>query len=74
MENLSLAAEVKAILMNEKYPNEVTTQKGIVTVKIEASIYLEADLTGKVEELCKPVEGIKEIKVERYSPAIEIVE
>lgn len=74
MEDLALAAEVKAILMSEKPPKEVTAQKGIVTVKIEASIYQEADLTGKIEKLCKPVDGIKGIKVELYSPTIEIVE
>ena len=74
IEDLALAAEIKAILMDEKPPGEVTAQKGIVTVKIESSMYQEANLTEKIEALCKSVDGVKEIKVEPYSPTIEIVE
>ena len=74
MEDLALAAEIRAVLMSEKYPMEVKAQNGIVTVKIEASVYQETDLTEKVEKLCKSVNGVKEIRVERYSPTIEIVE
>jgi hypothetical protein len=52
----------------------VTAKKGIVTVKIEASFYQEADLAGKIEKLCKSIDGIKGIKVEPYGQTIEIVE
>jgi cytidylate kinase len=74
MEDLALAAEVRAVLMKEKPTREVTAKKGIVTVKIEASFYQEADLAGKIEKICNSIAGVKGIKVEPYGQTIEIVE
>ena len=65
MDDLALAVEVKAVLMDKVPPKEVTAQNGIISVTIQASSILqEAEFSRCVEELCKTVEGIKQIKVE----------
>jgi cytidylate kinase len=65
MEDLALAVEVKAVLMDKVPPKEVAAQNGVVKVTIQASSILqETEFSRCVEELCKTVEGIKQIKVE----------
>jgi cytidylate kinase len=76
MEDLALAAEVKAVLMGDVPPQEVTAQKGIVTVTIQSTVLQEVELTARAGQLGKQVEGVKEIKVETlpYIQSVEIVE
>lgn len=76
MEDLALAAEVKAVLMSTIAPKYVTAQDGKVVVTIQASMLQEAQLAKDVEELGNNVEGVKEIKVETlpYIQSAEIVD
>jgi cytidylate kinase len=76
MEDLALAAEVKAALMDDIPPHAVTAKYGIVTVTIQSTIFQEAEWVSRVEQLGKQVEGVKEIKVETlpYIQSVEIVE
>ncbi|MDO9263559.1 MAG: cytidylate kinase family protein [Desulfosalsimonadaceae bacterium] len=76
MEDLAAAAEVKAVLMDHIIPIEVTAQNGDVTVTIPATMLIESEVAGVIEELAKTVDGVKEVKVEGtpYVQSIEIVE
>lgn len=76
MNDLALAAEVKAILLGDISPQEVSAHKGTVTVTVEATILQESGLVAKVEELVKEIEGVKEVKVETlpYIQSVQIVE
>jgi cytidylate kinase len=76
MEDLAIAAEVKALLMGDVPPQEVEAKNGIVTVTIQSTMLQEADLVARVENLSRQVEGVKGIKVEvlPYIQSVEIVE
>jgi cytidylate kinase len=76
MEDLAVAAEVKAVLMGEVTPKEVSAQNGIVTITIESPILQEAALVARVEKLAKEVEGVKGITIETvpYIQSVHIIE
>jgi cytidylate kinase len=76
MEDLALAAEVKAVLMGDIPPQDVTARNGIVTATIQTTILQETALVNKVEQLSKQVKGVKEVRVEvlPYIQSVEIVE
>jgi cytidylate kinase len=76
MVDLAIAAEVKAVLMSDVSPKEVSAKNGIVTVTIESPILQEAGLVARVEKLAKEVDGVKVIKVETlpYIQSVHIVE
>jgi len=63
IENLALAAELKAALVDE-FPNaETSVRVDIVHVKIDAPPIQEETITGKVKEIAAGVDGMKEIRV-----------
>jgi len=76
MEDLAIAAEVKAVLLETIIPKEVTAENGIVTVIIPAPMLLESEAAGIIKELGQTVEGVKEVNVETlpYVQSVEIVE
>lgn len=76
MEDLALAAEVKAAVINTIQPRKVTAEKGIVTVTVEAPLLQQADWSQKITALCRAVEGVKETSVEilPYVQSVEILE
>jgi hypothetical protein len=76
MEDLAVAAEVKASLIGEVVPKEVSAQNGIVTITIESPFLQEAALVARVEKLAREVRGVKGITVETvpYIQSVHIVE
>ena len=76
MEDLAVAAEVKAVLMDHIIPIAVTAQNGNVTVTIPASMLIESEIAELINELAKSAEGVKEVTVAGapYVQSIEIVE
>jgi hypothetical protein len=64
MVNLAIAAEVKAVLMGDVPPKDVSARNGIVTVTIESPVLQETGLIARVEKLAEEVEGVKGIRVE----------
>lgn len=63
MNDLSLAADVKAALV-DSFPNVGTSaDEGVVLVKVEAPIIHEEQVTQKIESLATKVAGVKEVRV-----------
>ena len=64
MEDLALAAEVKAVLMNEKPAKEVTARDGNLSVKVQGGMFEDAELAAMVTETVKTVDGVKTVEVD----------
>ena len=63
IDDLALATEVKAVLVN-KFPTcETSAKEGMVFVKIEAPIIQEEQITGKIKSIAEKVAGVKEVRV-----------
>lgn len=73
MEDLALAAEVKAVLVSKKPVEDIFAQNGIVSVRVQASLFEETQLAEEIEELGKTIEGVKDIKIE-ILPYIQPIE
>ena len=63
MDDLALAAEVKATLIDAFPTSETSAQEGIVLVKIEAPVVQEGQLTQKIKRIAEKVDGVKEVRV-----------
>jgi cytidylate kinase len=63
MEDLCIAAEVKAALMDMKPDVDVVASNGIVQVHTAALLTEGEELTKDIEAIAKSVEGVKEVKV-----------
>ncbi len=64
MEDLVLAAEVKAALVNVKPELKVTADNGQVMIKAEAKLLHEEVLVRDIEKALKSVPGIKDYKID----------
>jgi cytidylate kinase len=62
LEDLALAAEVKAVLVGLKPDLEVTARKGVVQIQIEAAGPQESALMRDIERMAKRIPGVKEVK------------
>jgi cytidylate kinase len=72
LEDLALAAEVKAVLVGAKPDIEVTAQNGIVYIQLKAAESQESALMRDLERTAKGIAGVKEVKfqvspIARYS-------
>ncbi len=63
MEDLALAAEVKAIFWQSGHNIEVSSQCGMVYVKTEAPVAQEQALSHELERISKKIPGIKDFRV-----------
>ena len=63
MDDLSLAAEVKAALVSLKPNIEVSSQNGIVEVKTEALEVQELKLVQEMKRIVETIQGVKDIKI-----------
>ena len=64
MEDLCLAAEVKAALIDVKPDIEVTAQQGAVSVLTKAPVYKESKLIRDMKQIGQSVPGVNEIHIE----------
>jgi cytidylate kinase len=64
LEDLALAAEVKAVLVGLKPDVEVAAKQGVVSIRLEAAESQESALMRDLERTAKKIEGIKEVKFE----------
>ena len=64
LENMALAAEVKAALVNHFPYAETSAQSGNVHVKIEAPLIQEAIISKEVREIAEKIEGVKNLTVQ----------
>ncbi len=64
MDDLALAAEVKAVLIDKKPDAEVLAQDGVVHVKTKAYQQHESSIIGEVQEIVRSVQGVKEVRVQ----------
>lgn len=63
VDNLSLAAEVKAALV-DKYPlAKVSAKDGKVLIKIEEHVIHEKDVTDEIKDIAGAINGIKEVNI-----------
>jgi cytidylate kinase len=69
MENLALAAEVKAILIKVRPDIQVSAENGVVEVRTRALEAHEAELIQEMESLAKPIPGVRELRV-TVAPAV----
>jgi cytidylate kinase len=63
MNNLALAAEVKAALVNEFPTSTVTAKDGAVFVKIEVQLSQQAKTTDAIKAIAARIDGVKEVDV-----------
>ena len=63
IDDLALAARVKAALVDVKPDLQVSAQDGTVSVKTEAPIIHEAPLVQRIQEISNAVTGVKETRV-----------
>ena len=63
MDDLVLAAEVKAALIDLKPDIKVTAENGVVDVKTKADESMEEELYQKMEAIATTIPGVKELKV-----------
>lgn len=63
MDNLTLAAEVKAALIDIKPDIDVSSSDGVVQINTEAPLAQESILIKKIDKITKAIPGVKEIKV-----------
>ncbi len=62
LEDLALAAEVKAILVGVKPDIEVVAQNGIVYLQVKAAESQESALSRDLERMAKGIPGVREVK------------
>jgi cytidylate kinase len=67
LEDMALAAEVKAILVGMKPDVEVAAQNGVVYIQLEAAESQESALMRDLERTAKGIPGVQEVKF-RVSP------
>jgi cytidylate kinase len=63
MDDMVLAAEVKAVLVDTVSDIETSCQNGVVHVSTKADESQEAELTRKIQNIAESVAGVKEIKI-----------
>ena len=63
IEDLALAAEVKAALVDEFPNSETVSEKGVVSVRIDAPPIQEKQVVEKVENILEKVDGVQEVRV-----------
>jgi cytidylate kinase len=64
MEDLALAAEVKAAVAASRPDAEVSCKDGVVLVKLRAHERMEQAISKEVREAVRSIEGIKDLRVE----------
>jgi len=64
MEDLALAAEVKAVLAPLRPDVEVSSKEGVVLVKLRANETQEPVIVQEIAQAVRPVSGIRELKVQ----------
>jgi len=63
LDDLTLAAEVKAALVNEFPTSEVTAKNGAVFVKIEIPLSQQEKTTNAIKIIAENIDGVKEVAV-----------
>ena len=69
LDDLLIAAEVKAALVGSIPEIEVTAKGGAVEVTIGGSRYKESRMAGEIETVAKKIPGVNEIRVKISGPA-----
>ena len=64
MDDLALAAEVKAALIDKKPDADISAHDGVISIKTKAHESQESALKRDMETLIRRIPGIKEIKIE----------
>jgi len=64
MEDIAMEAEVKAVLMNIKPPQNVSAHNGIVSVQVQSGMFSGEKIEGMVEALSMTVDGVKEVRTD----------
>ena len=64
MNNVSMAAEVKAALVHDFPSAKTKAEDGIILVVIEASLIQKDELTKRVTAKVEPISGVKEVRVD----------
>jgi cytidylate kinase len=63
LENMALAAEVKAALVNRFPDAETSAQNGHVHVKIEAPLIQEETISKEIRQIAEDVDGVKDLTI-----------
>jgi len=63
IQNVALAAEAKAALVGEFPTSEVSAKEGIVSVKIDALLIQDKQITDKVRSIIEKLDGVQEVRV-----------
>ena len=64
IDNLSVAAEVKAALVHDFPTAKTKAEDGIVLITIEAPLIQKDELTERVTSIVEPIPGVKEVRVD----------
>jgi cytidylate kinase len=64
MEDLVLAAEVKAALIGLNHGIKISAKDGIVFVKSEATLQQESSLSHDIEQIAAQISGVKDVRID----------
>jgi len=64
MEDLVLAARVKAVLIAIDHGIKISAQDGIVFVRSEATLQQESSLSHDIEKISKQISGVKDVRID----------
>ena len=64
MEDLVLAARVKAVLIALDHGIKISAQDGIVFVRSEATLQQESSLSHDIEKISKQISGVKDVRID----------
>ena len=63
IQNVALAAETKAALVDEFPASEVSAKEGIVSVRVDAPLIQDEQITERIQSIVKKLDGVQEVKV-----------
>ena len=64
MDNLALAAEVKAALVHDFPSAKTKAEDGVILITVEASLLQKDEITKKATSIVEPIAGVKEVRVD----------
>ena len=71
MDDLALAAQTKAVLMDLKADLQVSAKDGIVLIRTEAPVLHSEPLAQQIEKIAKTVPGVKDTQIEVLASGTE---
>ena len=64
MEDLTLSAEVKAVLVDMNHEVKISAKDGVVSIRGEAMFQQQSSLINDIEKITKQISGVKDVRID----------